>query len=818
MRETRAAPGPTRQMRPVPPPFRFANHALTLALLRICCGALMSLCGAVSAQVSSAAADAASAPPAPLATSRELAPPPSGDAARRLPIVLRAASLSGRPDLEAVAEGDAEFRRGGLVIRADRLSYDSPEDLARAIGHVRVRRDGAVYSGPRLELRVERFEGFFLQPEFEFLRLKSGGRAARVDFIDSARSLATDALYTSCPRDGSVDPAWVLKTDRVRMDFDANEGIAEGAVLRFLGVPILALPVLSFPLSDQRKSGWLPPSLNIDNRSGLEVSAPYYWNIAPNRDMTITPRIITRRGVGVDTEFRYLEPSFSGRIELDALPSDSVAHRERHLLNWNQTGSLPWALRYEAELLRVSDDDWWRDFPSTARSITQRLLPTRLSVERDFAFAGGQGLAYARVRQWQVLQGADAVTAPFERSPQLGARASGKVLGGLEWSAETEVNRFTLPTHREATDTRSEGSRGHALGSLSWPLRGSGGWLVPSLAINAASYRSDQALSDGRRSAARVIPTWSVDAGVELERQASLFGRTLRQTLEPRLHYVNTPYRAQDALPNFDAAERDFNFNSIFADNTFAGVDRVSDSHQLIFGATSRLLDSSTGIEALRFGAVQRYLLREQRITGDGAVLSRGLSDLLLIGGTSVIPSWSLDTALQYNPDIGRTKRSVVTARYAPGEFRTVSATYRYTRGQSGQLEAGWQWPLRLSSPGPAAAAAGGSAAASATTSSTGCGGTWYTVGRVNYSTQERRITDSVVGFEYDAGCWIGRVVAERLSTGRSQATTRLLLQLELVGLSRLGANPLKVLRDNIPGYRLLREEGRTTPDTPTYD
>ena len=158
----------------------------------------------------------------------------------------------------------------------------------------------------------------------------SGGRAARVDFIDSVRAVASDAIYTSCPRDGSGDPAWVLKTDRVHIDFDANEGVAEGAVLRFLGVPILAMPTLSFPLTDARKSGWLPPTLNIDNRSGLEVSAPYYWNIAPNRDATITPRVISKRGVGVDAEFRYLEPSYAGRVELNAVPVDRVAHRERH--------------------------------------------------------------------------------------------------------------------------------------------------------------------------------------------------------------------------------------------------------------------------------------------------------------------------------------------------------------------------------------------------------------------------------------------------------------------------------------------------------
>ncbi len=755
--------------------------------------------------------------PAPGVLLQPAVTPASGTPASQLPIVLRADRLNARPDLDAQAEGSVEFRRGTLTIRADRLTYDTPEDLARATGQVVVRRDGAVYRGPELQLRVQRFEGFFLQPEFEFERLGSGGRAERVDFIDSSRATATQALYTSCPRGDGAQPDWVLTTRSVRMDFDANEGVAEGAVLRFLGVPILAAPVLSFPLTDDRKSGWLPPSFNLDNRSGLEVSVPYYWNIAPNRDATITPRIVTRRGLGAAGEFRYLERSFSGQLNLDLLPNDRVADRSRHSLSFLHDGTVGPGIRYLARIDRVSDDDWWRDFPDAGRVLTPRLLPLRLAAARDLSFGKARGEAYAQVLRWQVLQGSELITPPYERSPQVGARLGGRAAGGLEWQAETEVNRFTLPSFASLQDNRLEGSRWHALASVSRPWREPGWWVVPRLNLNAASYRTDSPMSDGRSSASRVIPSLSVDAGLEFEREAVFFGRPLRQTLEPRIHYVNTPFRAQSTLPNFDSAERDFNFTSIFVDNSFTGIDRVSDSHQIAAGVTTRLLDGASGAEALRLGIVQRYLLRTQNITADGVPLEQRLSDLLLVGATSVVPHWTFETALQYSPDIARTRRALLAARWAPGEFRTLSTTYRLTRGASEQLEVGWQWPLRLSSPGPAAQAR--ASAPTAALSGSGCGGAWYTVGRVNYSVQERRITDSVVGFEYDAGCWIGRVVAERLSTGRSEATTRLLLQLELVGLSRIGANPLKVLKDNIPGYRLLRDDvPAATPATQTYD
>ena len=780
--------------------------------------------GSASSQTPAAAAPPASSPGVPAAPasapagrlqpSLQLQALPRAEGARQLPIVLQAESITSRPDLETEALGNVEFRRGGLVIRADRLTYDTARDVANARGQVRVLREGAVYSGPELDISVQRFEGFFLRPEFELLTLGAGGRADRIDFLGPSRSRALNASYTSCPRDSAdgTEPAWVLRTKSVNIDLDANEGVAEGAVLRFLGLPILALPTLSFPLGDTRKSGWLPPSVNIDNRSGLMLSMPYYWDIALNRDATLAPRVITRRGVGLDSEFRYLEPGFQGTARVDWLPFDRVTDSSRYALQWQHEGGLWRGLRYEAQLTRVSDADWWKDFPDASRSFTPRLLPLRLSVEQPFEFnrLQMQGAAYARTLRWQLLQDPESfIAAPYERAPQVGLRLAGRLPGGLDYTVETEFNRFTLPDGQAASAGRTTGDRLHLLGSISRPWREAGWWAVPRLSLNAASYDSTilspSASASALIQATRAIPTFSLDTGIELERRTQAFGRDLHQTLEPRLLYVNTPYRAQSQLPNYDSAAKDFNFVSLYSDNTFSGVDRVSDSHQLTAGFTTRLVDAASGAEVLRLGLVQRYLLRTQRITAqpdgtpDGAPLEQRLSDALLVGSTSVLPGWTLDGAVQYSADIQRSVRSIVGARYSPGPFRTVSTTYRLTRGLSEQLEVGWQWPIYGSAPG------GGRTTAAA--GSSACSGAWYSVGRFNYSLKDRRLTDSVLGLEYDAGCWIGRVVAEQLSTGRTQSTTRLLVQLELVGLSRLGSNPLKVLKDNIPGYRLLRDE-----------
>jgi LPS-assembly protein len=716
-----------------------------------------------------------------------------------LPIELQADSLRGRPDLETVAEGNVELKRGSVVLRADRLSYDQPSDLARARGNVRITRDGDWFAGPELELRLSRYQGWFLEPTYYFERTGGGGRAARVDFLDSQRAQAIEATYTSCPLDGSGGPAWLLSADRVKFDLQDNEGVAHGAVLRFYGVPILGAPVLSFPLTSDRKSGWLPPSVNLDSRSGFEFAVPYYWNIAPNRDATITPGILSRRGVSLQTEFRYLEPSDRGEVLLDLLPYDRTVGDERHALRFVHEGDAR-RVHYSAHVLRVSDDQYWKDFPRVLPNTVPRLLPQDLQAERGFDL-GSNWSAYARVQHWQVLQDNEfPIEAPYQRSPQVGLRTRQGFGPGLEFALETEVNRFTRPEK----DGANEGTRWHAVGSVSRPWVAPGWWFTPRLTLNAASYRTDLPMNDGRRSASRTIPTLSADAGLLFERDASWFGRSLRQTLEPRLLYLNTPLRKQSDLPNFDAAQKDLNEISVFSDNAFSGVDRVADAHQLTAGVTSRLIDPGSGAELLRVGLAQRILFRDQFVTPeDGPPITQRLSDLLLLGSAQLSERWRADAAVQYSPDAGRLQRSILHARWSPGPFRTVGAGYRLVRDASEQIDVGWQWPVYGPEPGSGSQAAGQ------------CRGTFYSVGRVNYSMRDSRITDSLFGLEYDAGCWIGRVVAERVSTGRTEATTRLLFQLELVGLSRLGSNPLQALKDNIPGYRLLREDRPDWSATP---
>lgn len=750
-----------------------------------------------------------------------------------LPVRVEADRLSGTPGQESLAEGSAILTRGPVTLRADRISYQPPTDQANAEGQVFISRDGNLFRGRSLSLQLDRYQGEFLEPSYFFARTQAGGDAKRFVFLGERQGRAESATYSSCP---PSDPAWVMSADQVDLDFDTNEGVARGAVLRFQGVPILAAPRLSFPLTEQRKTGWLPPTVNLDSKSGLDLQVPFYWNIAPERDLTLIPRVYSRRGAGLAGEYRYLGVEDRGVLEASLLPGDRLADRDRWLTDLRHLGRLgaPLAeperrslLDYRLRVLRASDDDYWKDFSRTTLGITPRLLPSEAAVAHRRDGLLGEITYYGRVQRFQVLQGSDVLTtilSPYHREPQVGVRQAGRG-AGFEWRWELEANRFVNP----AADL-VDGNRVHLLGSVARPFRplGSPGWTVtPRLSLNSATYDLDgRGLGDGSRRVSRTIPTASLDSLWIFERDATLFGREVLQTVEPRLQYVRTPFRAQDDVPIFDSAPNDFNIVSIFAENTFSGVDRVSDANQLTAGLTTRFLSTTSGAEALRLGAVQRVLFSDQRITPDGRPLTQRLSDLLLLGSTSIVPNWSFDGTLQYSPQTDRVVRQVLGLRYSPGPLRTVNAAYRFNRDATDQIQVGWQWPLNDAGHEHAAAMLARDQAASERgesnllrfgtgRSGAGCAGAWYSVGNVRYSRRDDRVTDALLGLEYDSGCWIARVVAERLSTGRTEATTRLLLQLELVGLSRLGSNPLSALRDSIPGYRPLRDEAPSLGSQP---
>ncbi len=561
----------------------------------------------------------------------------------------------------------------------------------------------------------------------------------------------------------------------LEIDTGRSVGLAYNTTVFFLGVPILYSPYMSFPLDNKRKSGFLAPTFGTSGKSGFEVALPYYWNIAENYDATFTPKVLTKRGVQMGTEFRYLLPKFSGEINTEYLAHDRVAASDRYFLGLRHRQSLGggWGMVLNGQ--KVSDDNYFRDLSTTIAATSQVNLPRDAIV----AYNNDTWSVSARALGYQVLQDplGPVVVRPYSILPQFVANGAAQNAMGLEWQFASELSNFHHPT-------LVNGQRFIAYPSLDFPMRRSYGFIIPKVGFHFTRYNL-QGNNVGLESASRSVPISSLDAGLYFDRDTSWGGRAFQQTLEPRLFYLNVPFRDQTRLPNFTTAESDFNFRRFFTENRFVGGDRIGDANQLTMALTSRLIESATGLERFGAGLGQVYYFEPPRVTLGGEPEGRKSSDILAFASSQMSRSVSLDAAWQYTPTLSRSERITLGGRYAPQPGSVVNASYRYVRGQPGstdptlvqikQVDLSAQWPLTRNLSGLA---------------------------RWNWSTQDRKLVEGLVGFEYNAGCWQVRAVAHRFITATQQYSTSFQIQLELSGLSRIGINPLDTIKQNISGYR----------------
>ena len=742
---------------------------------------------------------------------------------KQSPVFVSGQRIDARPDLDLVVEGDASLRKQGLTVRAQRIEYDQSQDTLKAQGQVKITREGNVFEGPTLNLQADSFQGKFLQPSYSLLKGGGHGEASEIEFIDAQRAVVRNATYTTCARvpGPSWLPEWVLKAASLQVNEEDNTIQAKDLQLRFKDVPILAAPSLTFPLNNARQSGLLAPLIGIDTVSGIEVSSPYYWNIAPNRDATLTTTVMSKRGVALDSEFRYLEADSQGQARLNVMPHDTLRQQSRwgmsaqHIGGIDTGNSVLGRLGVNVNLNRVSDDNYWRDFPRAGLSLTQRLLPASGSVY----WGQGDWTLMTQVLKFQTLQDISSpITPPYDRSPQVLARYNKWDVQGFDLGFTADTTRFEADYSQIPGGTSAilrNGQRSYAAAQISHPWLKPWGFVIPKIQLHGTRYQLDSPLANGQSESNRLLPTFSLDTGLVYERDASFFGRGLRQTLEPRAFFVRTPYKDQSQLPRYDSGATEFNLTTVYSENPYVGQDRIADNNLVTLGVNSRLFDANTGAELARFGVAQRYRFSDQlvRLPGELPVAS-GFSDILLGAGLRWDNRWTFDSTLQFDAQTHRTTRTTLTTRFNPSPYRVFNTAYRLTRDQSEQIDLGWQWPLRDFSFGHADASQ-----VQALAPGQGLGADrWYSVGRMNFSLKDRKMVDTLLGFEYDAGCWLGRVVYERLQSTTSSSRSRILFQLEFVGLARVGSSPLKTLRDNIPRYQYLREDLAPTSRFTTYD
>jgi LPS-assembly protein len=686
---------------------------------------------------------------------------------------LEADRITGEQDKNLVAIGNVTLRQRGATVRADRVDYFAEEQTAIATGNVRLERDGDVAAGPRLNYHLDNDTGEMESPTFEFpkraeRRVAARGVASRAVLEENQKNRLYRAEYTSCP---APRDDWFLRVRELEIDGARNVGTAYNSTVYFLGVPILYAPWMSFPLDNKRKSGFLAPTFGTSGKSGFEASLPYYWNIAENMDATVTPKVFTKRGVQLGGEFRYLEPKLSGELDGEFLPNDRIADRDRHFLGWRHTQQLwsGWHAAISAQ--QVSDDNYFRDL-STRIAVTSQ---TNLPRDAILAYGDDTWAFSARALSYQTLQDplGPPVPIPYRILPQLLAAGSQQNVGGFDWQFSGELSNFRHPT-------LVNGQRLIVYPSVAYPIRRNYGYVMPKFSYHFTRYNVQQN-SEGLEDGTRGVPISSVDAGLFFDRQMRWGRRDFQQTLEPRLFYLNAPYRDQTHLPNFTTAESDFNFSQIFTENRFVGGDRIGDANQLTVALTSRLIESSTGLERLTASFGQIHYFRPPRVTLGEPTRDSKTSDLLFAVTSQMAPSVTVHAGWQYTPSLSRSEKLTLAAQYMPVPGSIINAAYRYARATADptagieQVDLSTQWPVT---------------------------GNISAVARWNWSTRDRKLIEGLAGFEYNAGCWQVRAVAHRFIAATQQYSTSFQIQLELNGLSRIGINPLETLRQNIPGYR----------------
>lgn len=637
--------------------------------------------------------------------------------------------------------------------------------------------------------------------------------------MDDKSSILRKASYTTCRRTPGPEwlPEWLLKATQLTVDEEESTIDAKGVQFRFKDVPIFAATSLSLPLTNERKSGLLPPLFSVDTVNGIEMAQPYYFDIAPNRDATVTTHVMSKRGIAADTEFRYLERDYSGQVRLNLMPADKLRNANRWGLSSQHSGGIDTGLDsvgrigLSLTLNRVSDNNYWRDFPRSGLALTQRVLPST----GVLSWGKGDFSMTAQVQRWQNLQEA---APPYDRVPQITMRYGQWNADGLDWSVVGDTTRFEADYSRVASLVANgtlprNGERSYIQAQVSRPWIRPWGFVTPKVQLHATRYQMDRALDNGALSANRVLPTFSVDSGLVFERETRWFGRDVLQTLEPRAFYARTPYKNQDMLPVYDSGATDFNLATIFNENAYVGQDRLVDNDALTLGLSSRFFDAGTGAEMLRIGMAQRIRFSDQQVnlSSNQADRAAGLSDILFGAGIRWDDRWSFDATIQAKNQTHEISRTTLQGRYSHSAYRVINLAYRANNQVTPKTEfvdVGWQWPLSDLIGGTDRQAE----TAWTRTSGQGLGpDRWYSVGRLNYSLKERSLVDTLVGLEYDAGCWLGRVAFERLQTNISttsptSATSRILFQLEFVGFARVGISPLKHLSDNIPRYQYLRD------------
>lgn len=670
--------------------------------------------------------------------------------------------------------GDVLLQRAGQTLEADYLRYHENSNRVDVDGNVRMRQDGVDLTADDGYLYLDEDRGELNHVDFT-LGSSAHGSALKALLLSASDSEYSQARYTTCPPDHED---WWLKSRDLSIDREEGFATARHATLSFYGVPILYTPYISFPIDDRRKSGILPPTISFGSKKGLDLAIPYYLNLAPNYDMTLTPRLIIRRGLMLGTEARLLRPSFASDLSVDYLPSDSLYGDDRWRAEFNFNSRWQSNAYLQARYNRVSDIDYLDDFSNDLSAASEQNLLSQFVM--GYRTHGWH--LQALTQSWQSLDEAlPDYARPYRVLPRLLADYRSPEDGrDLSYGFSTDLARFAHPND----DVRVTGIRGDLLATSSFRHERQAYYLIPSVSLSHTRYQLDQPNPANPESLDRTLPLLSIDSGIFLERDTRLAGHDFLQTLEPRLFYLYVPYRDQSDLPIFDTSKAELTLAQLFEHNRFTGPDRIGDANQLALSITSRLLHQSTGRELLSAGIGRAFYFRDREVTigSQRPEDRRSMSDLLA-NLQATVGDLILSGDLRYDTDDREIMRRAVRLSYRPDDWKAINLEYRQRNEKIGdpleQTTLSAVWPIS---------------------------DRWLALGGWHYSLRDRQTLERFAGIAYSSCCWTARtVIREHVTTSNDTPSRSIMFQLEFTGLGALGQRLDTFTEETISGYRFNR-------------
>ncbi|MCP3670211.1 MAG: LPS assembly protein LptD [Gammaproteobacteria bacterium] len=672
----------------------------------------------------------------------------------------------------AIFSGSVVVTKGDQLLEADRITYNSRNETMDADGSIYYQSPGLLISGSSAQMDMGENKGSLNDVEYRLPKRRARGSASLAEIVGSEQSRFKNISYTTC-RPGSED--WMLEAEELEINQETGVGVAHDTVVRFKGVPFFYLPYASFPIDDRRKTGVLVPTIGRSDETGADISVPYYINIAPDMDATITPRIMSKRGLMVAGEFRYLTENYESSTTLELLPNDKDRENDensaRGAFSYNGHGNLAPRLVLDANINYASDHDYLEDLGDSLAVSSSRYLERR----GDLRYHGNNWNILGRAQYYQTMDETIArEDRPYARLPQvLFTYKQPDQFGGATLHMGAEYVYF----HRDET---VNGHRFDINPAISVPMRNSWSYITPKLGVRYTSYNLKDQDSGAPDSPDRTTSTFSLDSGMFFDR----VGINTTSTLEPRLFYLYTPKETQDDLPDFDTGTYDFSFYNMFRENRFSGADRVGDANQLTLAITSRNFSNDTGEESFRFSIGEIFYFEDREIQLPGvSTVDDSSSALVSQVAMRLSQNWSTQADLEWdhNHDNNKTSQSAFHLRYDNQQSTLLNLGYRYARDHENdavlfeQSDISFRFPItsRLNA-----------------------------VGRWDYSLRHDKTMEAFAGLEYSNCCYAVRAVGRHyINDVDDNANTAFYLQLELKGLTSIGNKVGDFLEDNLLGY-----------------